>query len=484
MWKRQERRCCATRRDGFFRRPITPLHAGAPPDRLVPPIVQSVQILRPDPDHPLRKRLWQAGLAVALVILVLAVHETIVRATDGSSRLALGQDFLPVYAAGTLVGAGRANQLYAIDDVARIERQVVSEANLEPLPVYGPFLNPPFFAAAYVPLAALPYRAAAAAWLSINVLMLAGAVVLLCRMLPAGAGWRAWGLVPLLIVLPMPFWQAMCHQQNTFLSLLLLSAVVTLWRAAKQSNRKAFLAGVLTGLLFYKPQLGLIVAAALVVTLGWRALAGLCLTGAVLLAFTIWALPGALASYVRDLPPMLDWIQTRLAYNWGRQVTPLSFWRILLQGHGPGATAVLPWAMSLVTMLIAGAALVCAMFRFIRGKHANPDNLMATAISSMPLLMPYYMDYDLLLLSVPAVLLAAEWTNSPGKPASADRVLLGAWIVSFFALYPSAGLASHTRLNLAVPLIACVAGLSLARCLRRASAVWVPAQHEPARLAA
>src|SRR5579884_1433216 len=176
------------------------------------------------------KRLWLASCGMALFVFTFAACDAAARLRDPSPQLSLGHDFLPVYAAGELIRQGGAARLYDIEPMAAIERRVAADANLEPDPLYGPFLNPPFFALAYVPFAAMPYRQAAVAWLGLNFLLLAGAVFLLWRMLPADRIRRDKWLVPLLLVLPIPFWQAMCHQQNTFLSLFLLCALVTLWR--------------------------------------------------------------------------------------------------------------------------------------------------------------------------------------------------------------------------------------------------------------
>ena len=60
----------------------------------------------------------------------------------------------------------------------------------------------------FVPLSALPYRTALLAWFLFNVVLTSGALVLLCRMLPAGSTWQTWGLVPLLTVCSFPFVQA------------------------------------------------------------------------------------------------------------------------------------------------------------------------------------------------------------------------------------------------------------------------------------
>lgn len=428
-----------------------------------------MQILRADQPHGLRKRLWLGGLGVGLFLSILVAHEAVVRTSDGSNRLSLGEDFVPVYAAGTLVRQGRWAELYSLEPIARVEHRVVREADLEPLPVYGPFLNPPFFAALYAPLSAFPYRQAALMWLAINLFLFAASVVLMCRMLPAECGWRCWGLIPLLVVLPIPFWQAICHQQNTFLSLLLVCVVVTFWRSAAcdQPTRRldCVLAGLAAGLLFYKPQLALALSAALVLTLGWRALLGLTITTTALLTFTVLAMPGSLEQYLHRMPPIIELMQTALVYNWGRQTTPLGFWRLLLTGHAVGATRTLPKVMALLTSLAAGAPLIVAAWRARRAGAPRVDRLIAATLLATPLVTPYFMDYDLLLLAVVAVLQADQRMRAQGPAPPADRALLGAWVALFFVMYVNPALAGHTRWNLVVPLLAAIYALWAGRCL-------------------
>ena len=119
-------------------------------------------------NHLLRYQLWFGGAWVGLFVLTIVIAQTIARSTDGSHQLSLGGDFLPAYAAGTLVREGRSRDVYRPAAVEQIERRIVGEADLAPLPFYGPYLNPPFFAAFYAPLSAMPYRAAAIAWLMFN----------------------------------------------------------------------------------------------------------------------------------------------------------------------------------------------------------------------------------------------------------------------------------------------------------------------------
>jgi hypothetical protein len=260
----------------------------------------------------------------------------------------------------------------------------------------------------------------------------------------------------------------MGHQQNTFISLTLLLIAVTCWRQGK-----TFAAGLLTGLLFFKPQLAAVFAIVLVLATGWRALAGIALTGTALLLITLLTLPGCLGDFLHRLPPILHWLQMESPFNWGRQVTFQSFWRLLIQGHVRGETSALAKAF---WWLCSGAFLamtITAIVHYRRGPRdaSARDRLIAAAIASMPALMPYYMDYDLLLLAIPAVLLASDWMQHPQTITRADYLLLAMWIVFGLESHFNPGLASHSRLNLAVPILAMIGLLHLRRCLPERNAV-------------
>ncbi len=423
--------------------------------------------------HSLRRRLWQAAIVFGGLVLVLIACDVHTRLCDPSPKLALGHDLLPSYAAGELVRQGQARLMYDRAAVSAVEFRVIREANLDIDNRYGPWLNPPFFAWFFAPLSALPYRQAAAAFLIFNLLLVFASLALLTRMVadPRAEGsirrikadWQTLALVPILVILPLPFWQAMGHQQNTFISFFLLILSVTFWR-----HDKPLIAGLIAGLLFFKPQLAVLFAAALVIGTGWRALAGLAVTGLTLLAITLWTLPGCLVDFLHRLPPILHWLQLESPYNWGRQVTLQSFWRLALQGHVRGETlaaAKVLWWFSSAAFFVTIAAAAWRFRRRHRDKMSR-DRLIAASIVSMPMLMPYYMDYDLLLMAVPAVLLAAEWMRRPDRATRADYWLLAAWTALAIESHLNPGLAGHSRLNLAVPLLSLISALHLWRCLR------------------
>ena len=447
----------------------------------------------PPPAGRARGRLWAAGGALAVVALCLATWQ-VVQATGASATpLSLGHDLLPSYTAGLLVREGQSHLLYDAPGFERAARRVMAQENLAGDPRLAPWVNPPFVAWLFAPVSAVPFRTAAVAWLVFSLLLCIGSVVLLCRMLGSGAGWRTWGLVPVLLVASVPFWQTLSHLQNTFLSLAILGAAVALWRGGYE-----LAAGVVAGLLLFKPQLAVVVVAVLALTTGRRAVAGVLITGTVLLLVTVCTMPGATEAFLTRVPGIASRLQTEQPYNWGRQVTFKAFWRLLLQGHVRDETAVVVRVLSMACSLVVAAGLGAAAWRSTRGgtRRDSSGRLIGAAVLCTPLLVPYYMDYDLLLLAVAATLFAGERgasetdareRDSRGHDAPAlDQWLTSAWVALFIAITIGPAVASVTRVHPVIPLLATTAALSIGRCLRghEKSANIHPPACEPAALAA
>ena len=438
----------------------------------------SLAILRP---RPLATRLWQGGGLAAAVILAIVAMNFVVPEDQSVGRRMLGHDFLAFYTAGGLVRDGQADQLYNLETTRRVQAEIRAEHHLDLPEGFGPYWNPPFYALVFVPFSKLPYPAAVSAWVTLNVLFAAGAILLLCRMVAQSAAawsgfnirtapaWRYWLLVPILVCFSMPFLQAISHGQNTFGSLLLLTITVTLWR-----NRSAVAAGMVCGLLFYKPQLAMVVAAMMTITLGWRALAGPVFGGVAPLFGDEVLLPGSLRTYLHQLPLNLALMQVESSYLWERHATLRSFWRLLLQGRGPGEMAEPAMIAWTATAGLVALGLLAAAWNTVRrpvddifaepSRAAQRDRLIAAAIAAMPLLMPFYFDYDLLLLAIPFTLLAAERIR--GGEAAQDRTLIKVAAMLFVWLMINPGVARASGINVTVLLVAAVAGLFIARACR------------------
>jgi hypothetical protein len=271
-----------------------------------------------------------------------------------------------------------------------------------------------------------------------------------------GAGeWRIGLLVPMLLGTSMPLIQAFTHGQNTLVSLLLLCGVATLWQ-----SRRGFLAGAVAGLLFYKPQLGLVVAMAVVLTLGWRATAGLAMTGMTLLLATVASMPGAIADYLAKMPGNLHRFQVEQVYLWDRHVTLRAFWRILLQGRGAGEMTGICKACWIVSCLLLAGMLARAWWNRRRAGAADDAPLMAAVIAAMPLLMPFYFDYDLLLISVSAICYAGvRLREEPNELVGIDRWITRAWVALYLWLMVNSSVARLSGLNGTVVMLSAIAVL-------------------------
>jgi hypothetical protein len=420
---------------------------------------------------PTVKRFWLAAGGLAIFLLTLVAGNFALPESKRLTSSLVGHDFLAFYTAGQFVHEGRIHDLYNLDAVKTYQHELAQRENLEVGESFGPFWNPPFYAWVFAPLATLPYRTALLIWEVINLACLFVAILLLARMLkPASA--RITALIPLLLLTSMPLIQALTHGQNTMVSLMLLCIVVTCWR-----TRRAFLAGLAAGVLLYKPQLGALVAVAVVMTLGLRAAVGLAVTSLALLATTLLTLPGTIADYLARMPVNLRQFQVENVYLWDRHVTLRAFWRLLLQGRDAGAMTTLATGCSLLSAALLAAFLARALWKHRpQNPPRNLDAIIAAIIAAMPLLMPFYFDYDLLLISVAAVLYAGTRLRATATDTG-DRALTRTWIALYLWLMVNSTIARYTRVNGTV-LILCAVATLLARRAARAQAITNTSSNE------
>jgi hypothetical protein len=190
----------------------------------------------------------------------------------------IGTDFSSFYAAGSLVLDGRAGDVYDMAAHFAREQQIFGAAT----PYYGWLYPPPFLLVA-APLALMPYSLALIAWQGATFAFYLAVIAAILRKqrLDGGAIARLW--LPVAAAFPAIFIN-LGHGQNGFLTAGLLGAALV------ALPRRPVLAGILFGLLAYKPQFGLLVPFALLAAGQWRTMiaAGLtviALAGATALAF-------------------------------------------------------------------------------------------------------------------------------------------------------------------------------------------------------
>jgi Glycosyltransferase family 87 len=212
---------------------------------------------------------WGLVLLVetAAIVLFLALwsHGVVMHLDHPTST-----DFVSFYAAGKLALAG--TPALAYDHAAHLlaERQFTL-----PGATYQYFFYPPVYLLLCAPLALLPYYLAYAALEVLTFLLFALVMRRVLREL--GYGW----LAPLLAFPPV--WWTLGQGQNAFLSAALLGLFTLL------IDTRPVRAGIVLGVLCYKPHFGLLAPVALLAGRHWAALIGALGTVAVLVGVSVLA---------------------------------------------------------------------------------------------------------------------------------------------------------------------------------------------------
>jgi hypothetical protein len=415
------------------------------------------------------KRLWLGAGGVGLFIATVYSTYALAPSPNHLPRVA-GLDFVSFYTAGVAVREGRAEELYDLDATRRFQATLEKRDGLPIGRSFAPWWNPPFYALLFVPLAGMGFHTALGIWLAVNVACTAAAIRVLCSMFPRSVGWRTWGLVPVLVVLSMPFMATMTHGQNSGTSLLILTATVYFWRQGKGLS-----GGLVGGLLFYKPQLAVVLALMMVLDLGWEAGVGFVVTGATLLAVNLFVLPGTLAQFLHQVPVNLQFVQEQSVYPWTRHVTLKGLFRVMLQGTGVGKTLGIVSLLSWTGMAAIGGILVWAGLKG-RGRGIRRDRLIAATIAATPVVMPFYFDYDLLLMAVPIVLVANQMLSTgkvlvipphpnplPRGEGEIARLVVRLLVILYLVLLFNPDLTETLRINFASLLLAALAGMLIWR---------------------
>ncbi len=263
----------------------------------------------------LRTRLW---IAVAYGCVMWGVWLGGIVSTGGKTDLAgkpLGVDHLAFYHAARLVRDGESYRLYNYNDL-RDERyqQALLGWDWDGFEAYR---NPPFYALLYLPTAHLPYNSSFAIWSVISLLLLALAVILLKPERPFHT--FLWALTF------YPVFATIGFGQNTFISLVIFAAVYRLL-----CKERVFAAGLVAGLLFFKPQLllGLFVWWAFEPRRYLRAWFGLFVTGCTLAAVSWLVVPDGSRSFVLTLRANAGFAE----FGMWNVVNPKAFFALLLPG--------------------------------------------------------------------------------------------------------------------------------------------------------
>ena len=400
-----------------------------------------------------RIRLVAMALLLASAFGLLYLFAT---AHDGIDRQGrpLGTDFSNVYAAGTYVLDG--NVTAPFDPAQQFAREQAIFGGTTQF--YG-WHYPPYFLFVAAALGTMPYGLALAVWQAVSLALYLFAIRAILHMplcdggaaacdgrhsdIVSPGGERA--LRPLWLLVALAFPAVLVnigHGQNGFLTAALIGGALVIL------DRRPILAGVLLGLLVYKPQYGLMIPVALVASGRWRAFAGaaatiVTLTIAATLAFgpAAWRAFFAASEFTRTVvleQGNTGWYKIQSLFSWARM------W---------GAPLALAYTLQGVAIVALGITLV----RLWRSNAAYPLKAAALCIAAI-LATPYSLDYDMMVLA-PAIAFLTIDGLARGFGPWEKTALAALWLAPLLAR----NVAEATLIPLGVPSMLVVFALIVRR---------------------
>ena len=341
------------------------------------------------------------GYSLILLGLSVLVFAGWIAVSDGlidRNGQPIGTDFSNVYAAGTLTWQGRSAEAYAPALQHAAEKAVFDGREV---PFYG-WHYPPFFFAIAVLVAAVPYAWGLAIWL---IASFAAYLTAIRAILPRQETLLVAAAFPAVFV-------NVGHGQNGFLTAALLGG------ALHWLDRRPWLAGMLIGLLAYKPQFGVLIPIALLAGGRWRSIGAAAATITALVAISFATLGGGIWHAFAD---SMNFTQTVVLEQGGTGWQKIQ--SIFAGVRALGASVPVAYAAqaSLLAMLAATLAWLW------HGDAAFELKAAALALGSL-LATPYVLDYDFVVLAV-AIAFFARHGLRHGFRDFEISLLVAAWIV-------------------------------------------------------
>jgi len=338
-------------------------------------------------------------------------HQTQDHLTNGAAGRPFGDDFINYWSAAFLTLQGRVHEIYDIHAFHAFQQTIA-----------GPTLSgyhysyPPVMLLLSAPIALIPYVPALFVWL--------------------GAGWYAFyrvlkeamparGSLLFALAVPAVLINAVGGQNGCWSAALLGGGLALL-------DRRPYLAGVLFGLMVYKPQLAILLPVALIAGRKWRTFVATGATAGALLAMSVLAFGlDAWEQYFR----LADALRHVILEENGVVHRMVS---VFVAARPLGASVETAYIIQTIFGLAACAAVAAVWFKETPAGIRNAVLLLATCFAT-----PYLQDYDLVF---GALVVAWLW-QQPLELYPSERALQISSALFLVLPLVAAGLAHLTHLT-------------------------------------
>lgn len=370
---------------------------------------------------PRQWKSYRAAIIItALILAFLYWQSPNFRFRDSATANPYAGDFMQEWIGGHIVQAGNHHRFYEVEYAQQLQHNSDLVGYHWDEDQYLPLVYPPFYYAAVSPLAQLPFHQAAWVWAGLMLLGFAASAVLLAVAVHQKRGlfgleWqdnkqdnkeklsdrkKQWlALLPWALpaaVLFVPLLENFTSSQKGTLCLLILTGTFLLL-----DRSRPFWAGVVFGLLAFKPQLTLVIGLAMLLKGQWRFVAGGALTGALLVAACLAVGSDVSWQYFQFSTTTAAYMQTS-GYDLHKSHSILGLFELLRTWSDmPALNRIIAWATCLF---------VVAMVWKVLRKGITPGKPLFTIqfsvlVVATVLLSPHLFTYDLTILLLPMFLL-------------------------------------------------------------------------------
>ena len=339
-----------------------------------------------------RNRIGISIIVLLILCLLVLKFSPNFKSVESSRTAPYGGDFLQEWVGGQILLSDQRGKLYDTEFFGNRQHDPSTLGFHWNEASYYPPIYPPGYYLAVSPLSQIPYQTAAVVWLVGSLVCLFLVFYLVARHHPMGEHVWIWGSLLAAAFAPVLFSLNIGHKSMLIL-LVLTSTYLLLY------HKKSFWAGLVLGVIAFKPHFILLLAVMMLLQRDWRFVGGLAVSGIGWLLLCVCAGPFLLLDYVTMLAGTTDYTQ-----QGGYQLT---------MAHGLVSSSELSlgwligsfskWVGRLAAMGVV-IALAMALRRKVDSRSAAFAAWFSAIVIATVLVSPHFYQYDLAILVLPLLL--------------------------------------------------------------------------------